>query len=529
MNQERSENERPQNRRVGTAAALLALSVLLSRILGFGREALLSRLVGAGSEVDAYRAAFVVPDFLNYLLAGGALSIAFLPMYSRVRSREGERAAQRLLGTVFGTMGVIALLATALVAWYAQPLVAIEVSAFDAPTQALTVYLMRIVLPAQICFVLGGIVQASLFARERFVAAALAPLLYNTGQILGGWFLTPYLGVAGFAWGALAGAVAGPLLTPLLDAWRRVPLGFRFAPWDRDFARYLVIAAPLMLGLSLLTVDEWYGIFFGADLGEGAVAHLTYGRRLMLVPVAIVGQAIAAAALPTLARYWSEGRKAQLDALVLRTLQAGLGLSLLAAAAMIALAQPVVSLFYQGGAFGAQDTQVVVSILKILCFAIPAWTVQQIAVRAFYARSDTWRPMALGTGLVVLVIPLYFFLGDRYEVQGLALAGVIGMNVNALCTLLLARRLHGAPELGALGSALLRGIVIAALGFAAARGALVGLEPCLGSLGFRLGQAILLVVASASFAVLSVVSIRFLGDDALRGFVNVMLRRDRDR
>jgi len=525
MSRDPAENEQAHGSRVGSAAALLATSVFLSRVLGFGREALLSRLVGAGSDVDAYRAAFVVPDFLNYLLAGGALSIAFLPMYSRVRAQRGEESARQLLATVFGTMGGIALLATGLVAWYAEPLVGKEVAQFPAEVQALTVRLMRIVLPAQVCFVLGGIVQASLFARGRFVAAAIAPLLYNTGQILGGWFLTPYIGVEGFAWGALGGALCGPLLSPLIDAWKRVPLGFRFAPWDRRFGEYIVLAAPLMLGLSLLTVDEWYGIFFGARLGEGAVAHLTYGRRLMLVPVAIVGQAIAAAALPTLARYWNEGRERELNALVLRSLQSGLGLSLLAAAAMVALAEPAVTLFYQGGAFRAEDTRVVVSVLQTLCFAIPAWSVQQIAVRAFYARSDTWRPMLLGTAIVLLAIPIYYVLGSRQGVYGLALAGTLGMNANALCTLALARGLHGAPALSALGRSLVRSGLIAAIGLAGAELVLWGLTPWADALAYGARELSLLAGAGGSFVVLVILGIRLAGDEALRGLLDTLVRR----
>src|SRR5690606_515548 len=117
-----------------------------------------------------------------------------------------------------------------------------------AAKQALTTRLTRIVVPAQIFFVVGGVVQATLLARGRFAAAALAPLVYNLGIVVGGVLLAPAIGVEGFAWGALAGAVLGPFGIPLLDARRHQRVRARVAPLDRDFLRYLRVAAPLMLG-----------------------------------------------------------------------------------------------------------------------------------------------------------------------------------------------------------------------------------------------------------------------------------------
>ena len=126
---------------------------MLSRVLGIVREAVLANRVGAGAEMDAYRAAFQIPDLLNYFLAGGALSIAFTPTYMRVLGRDGEAAAQRLFAVVLGTVGGFAVLATLFLWWWADALIALQFPRFDADTQALAVHLTRIVLPAQICFV----------------------------------------------------------------------------------------------------------------------------------------------------------------------------------------------------------------------------------------------------------------------------------------------------------------------------------------------------------------------------------------
>jgi putative peptidoglycan lipid II flippase len=506
-----SVDEPPRTPRFVAAAAILAASVLLSKVLAFVREAVLANRVGAGAEMDAYSAAFQIPDLLNYFLAGGALSIAFIPMYTRVLGRDGEAAAGRLFGVVLGTVGGISVLATLLLWWWADALIALQFPRFDADTQALTVHLTRIVLPAQVCFVAGGIVRAVLMARGRFATQALTPVLYNFGIIAAGLAFVESLGVEGFAWGALGGAVVGALLVPLADVrWgSRLKLGFRIAPLDPDLWRYLLVAAPLMLGLSLLTVDEWYERWFGGLLEPGTISRLRYARQLMLAPVAVAGQAIAMAALPTLSQLWSEKRIDELDATVLNTLRAGFCLAALGGAALFALSEPLVAFVYQHGRFTAADSQIVAALLRILSFAVPSWILQQIAVRAFFARGDTWRPMLLATAVALLAIPLYMALGPRFGAKGLAAAGVIAMTCNALLTLVYARRLHGAPGLVPLANTALRALLIAAI---AALAAALAIE----TLAMGAAALLQLAVGGLAFGVATLLGARLIGDPPIR-------------
>jgi len=249
---------KPRAGRIPAIAALLAGSVLLSRVLGYVREMVLAGYLGTSPEADAYRAAFQIPDILNHFLAGGAFSVAFVPFYTRVRESRGEAAALRLLGTVLGTLTAIAVVATAALWLGSEPLVGWLFRGFADEPRELTLRLTRIVLPAQIFFVAGGVLRAALMAHDRFATQALAPLAYNAGIIAGGVLFGSTLGAEGFAWGALAGAVVGPFLLPLLDVRRaKLRIGFRIAPFDREFLAYLWRAAPLIIGLSLLTVDEW--------------------------------------------------------------------------------------------------------------------------------------------------------------------------------------------------------------------------------------------------------------------------------
>jgi putative peptidoglycan lipid II flippase len=503
-------------RRIGAAAALLAGSVLLSQLIGYVREMVLAHQVGVTPAMDAYRAAFQIPDILFHLLAGGALSIAFIPVYTRAREQRGAEAAERLFATVLGTLGAAALVFTAVLWVYAGPLVAFLFGGFDDATQALCVRLTRIVLPAQVFFVTGGILRAVLMADGRFGAQAAAPLVYNIAIIAGGVGLGR--GPEGFAWGVLVGAALGPFGIALWDAARSGRIRIRIAPLDGEFLRYLLVALPLMIGASLLTVDEWYEKAFGDEAGEGVIASLGYARQLMLAPVRVVGQAIGAAALPTLAILWNAGRREELDRVVEKTLQASTALAVLGGVAVFAVARPLVAALFERGAFGADDTVVVAGLLQILSFAVPGWVVQQIAVRAFYARSDTWRPMLLGSAVALLALPLYWALGRESAAQGLALAGVIAVNTNALATLLLARRLHGAPPLtsvfSALGASLLAALPAAFLAGLAQRGA-PGLPGALTDL----------VLGGGIFAAVALPIAWFVGGEPVRGGLRRLLRR----
>ncbi len=508
------------SRGLGFVAALLAASVALSRVLGFLREAVLSRVLGAGAEVDAYRAAFMLPDLLNYFLAGGALSIAFIPFYTRLRDREGDADAERFLAVVFGTTGALAVVATLAMWLVADGLVAIQFPAFSAEQANLTTRLTRILLPAQVFFIAGGVLRGALMARGHFASQSLAPVVYNLAIIAGGSVVGAQLGAEGFAWGALAGAVAGAFGTAWLEL-RRIPelrLVARIDLRDASLHRYLASALPLMLGVTLLTVDEWYDKWFGALLSTGSVAALGYARQLMLLPVAVVGQAIATAALPTLARLATEGREAELDATLLGVLRAGLSLACLGTAATFVFAEPLVSLVYEGGRFSAADTQRVADLLRIFAFAVPAWIGQQIAVRGFYARGDTWRPMWLGTAVALAAAALYFALGQRWGAPGLAVAGAIAMTFNAIATLALLRVLHGGPSLAALAQTAVR-----AAGIAVIAGVASAALPPQGSGGT--GAVMELAFGGAVFGGVALAGIQLAGDPSQRDAVRVIARR----
>jgi putative peptidoglycan lipid II flippase len=281
---------------------------------------------------------------------------------------------------------------------------------------------------------------------------------------------------------------------------------------------YIGLALPIMLGVSLATLDEWYDRYFGALLATGTVATLGFARKLMLVPVAVVGQAIAAAALPTLARLWAAGRLEELDDTLLRTLRAALSLSIVAAAAVWVLALPLVDFVYLHGRFTAQDAEKVATLLAVMAFGVPGWITQQVAVRGFYAREEMWRPMLLGTGIAVAAVPLYLSLGRRHGALGLALAGAIAMSTNALLTLAWVRIRHGGPSLVAIAVSGARALPVAAAAAAAGWSAQQWVWEGAPSV-------LQLAIAGGAYACVAGAAVLAIGDDTLKALVRGALVR----
>jgi len=501
--------------RMGAVALLLAASVMASRFIGYLREVALAHQVGVGQETDAFYTAFFIPDILNYLLAGGALALAFIPLYNRVRRREGSEAGDDLLAVVLGTLGAVSIVATLILWLAADALMARLFPDFAPDTHALAVELTRIVLPAQIFFLTGGLLRAVLMAHGRFAAQAAAPLIYNIAIIAGGLATGT---VEGFAWGVLVGAFAGNWLYPLIEILRFRKIRLRLDVLHPHFKAYLKLAAPLMIGVSLVTVDEWYEKIFGATLAVGTVAQLGFARKLMMAQVAVVGQAVAAAALPVLSRFHAEGRDGELNESLMRTLRGAAALAILAAAGVHAFSYQIVEVVFRYGAFSQEAALRVASLLAILSLAVPGWVLQQNTVRAFYAREEMWRPMLLSSGIALLAFPLYWELARSYDAPGLAWAGVIAISLNALATLAWAQARFGAPSLVGLGQTGIRAVCIAA--------AAAWLGTLLSSHAEGRAAALRdLALGGAGFVAVAAVGFALLGDPFMRQAGEAILRR----
>ncbi len=416
---------------VGAAAIVVAGGILLSRVLGIIRDIIFASMLGADGVTDEYVAAFRIPDFANYLLAGGFLTITFIPIFAKYVADDDEDEAW------FGFTAILRWLAIAIttliaIAWFATPAIINALyPSFTEAQIANTIELTRIVLPAQFAFVIGAMFAAVQYAKGSFTVPTLAPIIYNLGIIIGGITYAMATGTAdpaGFIWGALVGAFVGNLA---LQVWGAKRVGMRFelkAPWKHPAViTYVLIAFPLMLGQSIVALDETFMSIFGARVGEGVATELQYARRTMFVPVGVIAQAAAVAAYPTLARLFAEGNRKRLLATVDRALKYVLVLSIAAAAIAMALSIPIMRVLFERGEFSSASTTAAASALFMYALAIPVWGALQIVTRAFYARRQMWTPVIVGSVATAVAIPIYFLMEGSFGIEGVALASVVAL------------------------------------------------------------------------------------------------------
>ena len=334
-------------RRIAQSTGIVMASVLASRLLGFFREWTVAHQVGSNAVTDSYYAAFTLPDFLNYLVAAGSLSLTFIPVFAQYVAEDREEEGWRVFSTVICVMGLALVALVALAEILAPELAALIAPGFGPAEKARLIFLTRLMLPAQICFYLGGILSAVQYAKGQFVVPSLAPLIYNTGVILGGIFLSPKIGITGFAVGVLAGAMAGNFLLQVYGSRRA---GARFRPnfefRHPGFRLFLKLAIPIMLALSLSFTDDWIVRWFGSYLQPASITWLSYSKTLMRVPLGVVGQAVGVASFPFLAQLYSQRKFEELNRTLNTTLK-GLTLLLVPVSALtIAQSSPLVYLVF---------------------------------------------------------------------------------------------------------------------------------------------------------------------------------------
>src|SRR3954463_13917803 len=465
---------RPSHQHTAFSATLLLISaVMLSRVIGYARDAYIAWAYGAGGATDAYVAAFTLPDFLNYVVAGGAASITFISIYTRFLAEKREADAQKTFSIIVTVMTTVMIVGTILTEIFAPQFVRWFVKGFPPDKIELCVHLTRILLPAQIFFYVGGVVSAVLLSHRLFLFPAFGPLIYNVFIILGGVIGGRRLGIQSLAYGALIGSFAGPFLASVIGA-ARIGTGYRpsFELANPAFREWVKLSVPLMLGVSLVTADDWILRHYAAS-GVGDITRLTFAKRLFAVPIAVLGQATGQASLPFFARLFNEKKLKAFAETVNDSVYRVSAASLLATGWMMVAAIPLIDLVYRRGKFSFGDTQTSAVYFFWFSLSLVLWSAQGLYARAFYAAGDTLTPMLAVSLITVISLPIYSFLFHNFGVVGLAWASDIGIGLNlvALAGLLHRRKLVSASELrwDELGKAALTAIIAGAVSFEVAK------------------------------------------------------------
>jgi putative peptidoglycan lipid II flippase len=425
-----------------SATAILMVSTFLSSVIGLVRTKYIAWLFGSGTEADAFNAAFVLPDMISYFLVGGAASITFVTILTRYRETGHEEQGQRSLSVILTTMllvlGTALLLAEILAPWYIHW----WFNGFDARKAALCIHLTRILLPAQLFFFAGGVFGSVLLVRKQFSVQAVSPLIYNLGTIVGGILLVHRMGVSSLAVGTTAGAFLGPFL---LNAMFARKAGTHYKPildWhDEGLREWVRMSLPLILGVSLITADNWIISHFASHT-DGAVSLMNYAKRLFTAPMAVLAQATGVASMPFFASLWAKGKHYEFATGVADSVSRVAALGLLVASGMIALARPLVEVIFVGGRFSAADCRLFATYFGIFCLSMFLWSAQSIYARAFYAAGMYYLPMIAGTIVTIVSLPIYASLNHAYGAMGLAMASDIGITLQTVALGVLLHQRH---------------------------------------------------------------------------------------
>jgi putative peptidoglycan lipid II flippase len=432
-----------------SATLLLMTAVMLSRVIGYVREAYIAYAFGAGPQTDAYVAGFTIPDWLNYLVAGGTASITFVSIYTRFLAEKREKEAEETFSVIVTVMTVVLGIGTIVAEIFTPQIERHIFSGFTPDQLALCVHLTRILLPAQIFFYVGGVVSAVLLSRRLFLFPAFGPLLYNVAIILGGVLFSRSLGIASLAYGAVAGAFIGPFLINAIGA-ARIGTGYRvsFDTENPAFREWVRLSIPLMLGVSLVTADDWIIRYFASG-SVGDITRLNYAKRLFAVPIAVLGQATGQASLPFFARLFGEKRMKEFTDTVNGSIYRIVATALLATSFMTVAALPLIDLVYRRGHFHFSDSQTTSVYFFWFSLSLAFWAAQSLYSRAFYAAGNTLTPMVASSIITVASIPIYSSLFHAFSSVGLAMASGLGIAANTLviAVLLSQRKLVATTDL----------------------------------------------------------------------------------
>lgn len=450
------------------AAGLVSVAVLLSRLVGLGREIVIRANLGTTTlPAEAFEIAARFPETIFLIIAGGAIGSAFIPTFAGYFEQDDSVGGWRLFSNVINLVTVLVtavsllslLFAPQLVIWLAQ-----ERIAENPELLPLTVQLMRVMLVSPIIFGASGVIMGALNARQHFLLPALAPTIYNIGIIAGG-LLWPAAGpkevAMGFAVGTVAGAI-GHFLVQLpglrqKEARYTAVLSLR----DPGVKKVLALMAPRVLGLSLSEVNKFVIILLTDPMATGSLPALNTAFKLIIMPQGFIGQALGIAAFPTLSSLAARGAYDEMRQIFADSLRIVLFLGLPFSAVFAIAGQPLVSFLFEWGLTGAEDIIFVHWALLFYALGLVPLLALELVARTFYALSDTLTPVLAGGVQIVIMwlLSLWFSQTIFPQLGWLPLGGLaLGFSLsNVIEVLLLLWLLRG--KLGGIqGYSLLNGL-----------------------------------------------------------------------
>lgn len=502
-----------QVRAVGTMGA----ATFASRILGLVREIVYAGLLGQSFAASAFFYAFSIPNLFRRLLGEGALTAAFIPIFSRKLSEEGSESAAHTAHVVASMLLTVCagIAAAAIAGLEGAKLVAVS----DRWRTILT--LTQVMLPYMIFANLAALGMAILNVRGRFFVPALSPVLLNAVMIGAALLSHRIFGsdarrlVLGLAVGVLVGGALQWLYQQPSLRRAGFPPRWNFAPRDPVLKQIALLMLPAVLGTAVYQVNVLVSGTLAFWVGDYARAALNYADRLMEFPMGVFGVSVATYALPAMASRATQNKMSEYKAALLAALQLNFFLTIPSAVGLATLAHPIVRLLFEHGRFDAAATEHAAFALQFLAGGLIAYSAVNILARAFYALQDTRTPMNISVVAMLLNIPLTVLLMQPLGVGGIALANTLSSALNALALAFALRRRIGVLDSKWLTVSALKICTAAALMGAVAWFSHSGLDARFGhaALGARLLTTVVSIglAAIAYFAAAAVLRIEQIG------------------
>ncbi len=411
---------------------------MFSRVLGLIREQVFAALFGAGYAYDAFVVAFRIPNLLRDLFGEGALSAAFVAVFSDYNATRGKEDTWRLASNVLCFFAVAVSIIVLLAALSAGWIVSVLAPDFAASPGklALTETMTVIMMPFLLFISLAAVVMGMLNTKGKFFVPALASSFFNLGSIIGGTSLAFILPAYGQP--AIVGMACGTLIGGFLQLAVQVPTlkktGFRFKPTlrltDPGLVRILKLMVPATIGLSATQINIFINTNFAASCAEGSVSWLNYAFRLVQLPIGLFGVAISIAALPVLARQVSLGNTEEMKQTFVSSLALVFCLTVPATIGLVLLSEQIIGIIFEHGAFSALDTRATAVALSLYAVGLFAYSANKVIVPVFYAINAARYPVigsfgAIGVNIIIVLLTI-----DAYQHKAIALSTSITMIVN---------------------------------------------------------------------------------------------------
>ena len=433
--------------KIARSASKVSIAVMCSRVLGLIREQTFAVLFGAGFAYDAFVVAFRIPNLLRDLFGEGALSAAFVTVFSDYDETRGAEATWKLAGNVLVFVTILLSLITLLGILFADKIVLALVDAdFEKITDkvALTHLLTMIMFPFLIFISLSSVVMGILNTKGRFFIPALASSFFNLGSIIGGVSLSFILGENGQP--SIVGMAIGTLIGGLLQLGGQLPslfhTDFKFMPYlnlkDPGLHRILKLMTPAVFGLAALQINVFINTYFASSLQEGSLSWLNYAFRFFQFPVGVFGVAISVAALPLLSRQAATNDFIRLKETFTSSLTMTFSLTIPATVGLILLSEPIIRLIFEHGNFTAADTFKTAEALRFYALGLFAYASVKVMVPVFYALDNTRYPV-VGSFLAVaanILIILLTITTLQHKAMALSISGAMTANFLFLGTIL---------------------------------------------------------------------------------------------